>query len=41
LVLHKPGSLHEMAGISGIGQTKIERYGEVFLDVISRHRRAA
>jgi ATP-dependent DNA helicase RecQ len=41
LVLQKPTSLHAMSGITGIGQTKIERYGEVFLDVISRHRRAA
>jgi len=38
LVLHKPTSLSAMSGISGIGEKKIERYGEIFLSVISQHR---
>ena len=37
LVRHRPASLAQMSGISGIGQTKLERYGEIFLEVISRH----
>jgi ATP-dependent DNA helicase RecQ len=37
LVLHRPDSLGAMAGISGIGEKKIERYGEVFLGVISQY----
>jgi ATP-dependent DNA helicase RecQ len=30
----KPGSLTEMSQITGVGQTKLERYGEVFLEVL-------
>ncbi len=31
----RPGSLDEMAGISGVGAKKLERYGAMFLNVIS------
>ncbi len=30
----RPASLDEMAGITGIGQHKLERYGQTFLDVL-------
>ncbi|UTW07437.1 DNA helicase RecQ [Pseudomonas benzenivorans] len=30
----KPGSLAEMAQVSGVGARKLERYGEAFLDVL-------
>jgi ATP-dependent DNA helicase RecQ len=33
----KPASLDEMAGISGVGEAKLVRYGQTFLDVIQRH----
>jgi ATP-dependent DNA helicase RecQ len=33
----KPASLNEMAGISGVGEAKLARYGRTFLDVIQRH----
>jgi len=31
----KPGSLPEMAQVSGVGARKLERYGEAFLEVLS------
>lgn len=31
-----PRSLDELRGISGIGATKLERYGEALLDVMQR-----
>jgi ATP-dependent DNA helicase RecQ len=31
-----PGSLDELRGISGIGATKLERYGSALLDVMQR-----
>jgi ATP-dependent DNA helicase RecQ len=40
LAVQKPRSLAAMSQISGIGEKKIERYGEVFLEVISQHRNA-
>jgi ATP-dependent DNA helicase RecQ len=33
----KPQHLHQMAGISGIGQVKLDRYGEIFLEVVRAH----
>ncbi|MGV6851030.1 MAG: HRDC domain-containing protein, partial [bacterium] len=30
----RPQSLEEMAAISGIGERKLERYGDDFLDVL-------
>jgi ATP-dependent DNA helicase RecQ len=32
-----PGSLDGLRGISGIGATKLERYGELLLDVVREH----
>jgi ATP-dependent DNA helicase RecQ len=32
----KPRTLDEFAGLSGIGAAKLERYGEIFLEVIER-----
>ena len=32
-----PRSLEEFADISGVGEKKLERYGETFLEVIARH----
>ena len=33
----KPGRLEQMAGVTGIGQSKLARYGETFLGVIAEH----
>ena len=30
----RPRSLDELAGITGVGQAKLERYGEPFLEVL-------
>ena len=38
LVAVFPNSLEEMETVSGIGQKKIEMYGEQFLDVIQKYR---
>ncbi len=37
LAVVKPTSLHSMAAISGVGERKIERYGQLFLQVIAQH----
>ncbi len=37
LAIHRPTSLAAMSGISGVGQSKMERYGETFLEVISEY----
>ncbi|MGD9649672.1 MAG: DNA helicase RecQ [Dongiaceae bacterium] len=37
MVARKPASLREFAEISGVGEKKIELYGEVFLKVIAEH----
>ncbi len=37
LTEQQPTSVDEMLGISGIGQAKLERYGERFLEVIRSH----
>ncbi|MEV4609383.1 DNA helicase RecQ [Neorhizobium sp. LMR1-1-1.1] len=34
----KPMSLEAMLEVSGVGQTKLERYGEAFLDIIQAHQ---
>jgi ATP-dependent DNA helicase RecQ len=34
-----PGSLTEMRNISGVGETKLEKYGEAFLDIIREYKR--
>ncbi len=36
LVVLKPTSLEAMSHVSGVGQVKIERYGKVFLDVLTK-----
>jgi ATP-dependent DNA helicase RecQ len=33
----KPATLDQMAGISGVGEAKLARYGQTFLDVIQRY----
>jgi ATP-dependent DNA helicase RecQ len=33
----RPASRHEFAAISGVGQAKLDRYGDAFLDIITRH----
>ncbi len=35
----RPGTPEELAGITGVGETKLERYGEDFLAVIARAER--
>lgn len=37
LVSQRPLSLHEMGAVSGIGASKLERYGDAFLAIISDH----
>jgi ATP-dependent DNA helicase RecQ len=34
----KPATLAEMAGIHGVGDAKLKRFGEQFLDVVNRYR---
>jgi len=38
LAIHKPRSLAAMSQISGVGEKKMERYGDIFLQVIAGHR---
>ena len=33
----RPGSLDEFAAIPGVGATKLERYGEMFIEIILAH----
>jgi ATP-dependent DNA helicase RecQ len=33
----RPASRYEFAAISGVGQAKLDRYGDAFLDIITRH----
>src|SRR5580692_9034567 len=33
----KPSTLDEMAGVHGVGEVKLKRYGQDFLEVIRRH----
>jgi len=40
MVIRKPASLKDMLVISGVGEQKIERYGEVFLNIITQHEMA-
>ena len=37
LILQKPQSLFALSNISGVGEKKVERYGEIFLQVIAQH----
>jgi ATP-dependent DNA helicase RecQ len=41
LAIRRPMSLFALSGISGVGERKMERYGEAFLEVISRGDAAA
>jgi len=34
MLLHKPQTLEEMGKLNGVGPQKLEKYGEVFLEVI-------
>jgi ATP-dependent DNA helicase RecQ len=38
MVAEKPQSLSEMAEISGVGEQKLERFGEIFLSAIETHQ---
>jgi ATP-dependent DNA helicase RecQ len=33
----RPDSREELAEIPGVGRSKLDRYGDLFLDVIARH----
>ncbi len=39
LMEKRPASLEELAGIGGVGEAKLERYGAAFLDVLAAYRR--
>ena len=34
MVAHKPRSLHDLGALSGVGEKRLERYGDLFLEVI-------
>jgi len=34
MILHKPQTLEEMGQLNGVGPQKLDKYGEVFLNVI-------
>jgi ATP-dependent DNA helicase RecQ len=36
-----PASPEEMLAISGVGQTKLKKYGELFLETIRKYREEA
>jgi superfamily II DNA helicase RecQ len=33
----KPKTASEMAGVHGVGESKLRQYGEVFLEIIRQH----
>ncbi|CAM3665848.1 DNA helicase RecQ [Parendozoicomonas haliclonae] len=37
MMASRPGSLEEMLQVSGVGQFKLEQYGEAFLEVLGKH----
>ncbi len=37
MAARRPGSLAEFASITGVGATKLERYGETFLEILRAH----
>ena len=37
MAARRPGSLAEFAAVAGVGATKLERYGETFLEIIRAH----
>ncbi|MEX0876467.1 MAG: ATP-dependent DNA helicase RecQ [Phycisphaerales bacterium] len=37
MALAKPGNRHQLLGIRGIGQKKLDEFGRVFLDAIEKH----
>ena len=37
MIQHRPASLNDMLDISGVGQSKLQKYGEAFLEVVARH----
>ena len=39
LATDRPSSREAMLGVSGVGQAKLERYGDAFLQVIEAHQR--
>jgi ATP-dependent DNA helicase RecQ len=36
----RPCVLHEMLEVSGVGQSKLQKYGQAFLDVLNRFDRS-
>ena len=34
MIEQRPGTLEQMLGLTGVGQKKLERYGQTFLDVL-------
>jgi ATP-dependent DNA helicase RecQ len=37
LAVQKPNSRFALSGISGVGESKMERYGDIFLTIISQY----
>ncbi|MQM38133.1 ATP-dependent DNA helicase RecQ [wastewater metagenome] len=36
MLWQRPGTLEELAGVSGVGRHKLEKYGEAFLQALAR-----
>jgi ATP-dependent DNA helicase RecQ len=37
MIQHRPANLNDMLSISGVGQAKLQKYGQAFLDVLQKH----
>jgi len=37
MIQHRPASLSDMLEISGVGQAKLQKYGQTFLDTLAKH----
>jgi ATP-dependent DNA helicase RecQ len=37
MALARPRQLHDLLALPGVGQAKLERYGDAFLAVLDRH----
>jgi ATP-dependent DNA helicase RecQ len=37
MIQQRPQRVEDLLQISGIGQAKLEKYGQIFLDIIQQH----
>jgi hypothetical protein len=40
MITHMPATRHELAEIYGIGAAKLEKYGDIFLEILNQHRQS-